>query len=122
MSGLPKPIPVVSISSIRSPDGITGKSGGVAFAEVSKKTLYVPGSEDVNVNEAELDETATGFAGAGDSTVAAPGEKKRYAGAPSLVEKVIVSPLVTGTLGWLGTSTPWLFVREIAVLAMFFSI
>jgi hypothetical protein len=52
----------------------------------------------VKVNSAFFPESSSvGIAGVGESTEAAPDEKKSATGLPSLVEKVSVSPLTTET-------------------------
>jgi hypothetical protein len=116
--GPPKLAPLAAISNRSWFDCRTGKLEGALAALASKKTLYAPGSEEVNVKLAGLDEsTSTGPVGAGERAAAASVEKNRNA-APLLEEKAIVSPLVTGTEGKLGTRTPLSLVRVTSVWAM----
>ena len=64
--------------------------------------LYEPGFDEEKENDA-FPEMVSGFAGWGDHTEMASGEKKATAALPSEVEKETVSPLATGTDGALGT-------------------
>jgi len=68
---------VVSISSKSRFEATTGNGGIVAEGDVSKKTPYAPGAEDVKVKGELLPGTSTGFKGEGDNAPAAAGEKKR---------------------------------------------
>jgi|HubBroStandDraft_6_1064221.scaffolds.fasta_scaffold823900_2 hypothetical protein len=73
----------------------------------SKNTLYAPGADDLNVNEAFCPAGMEwGFADVGESTDNASGEKYNWTGLPSLVKKVMVSPLTTRTEAVAGMYTP----------------
>jgi hypothetical protein len=111
-------MPLVSISSSNRFDGRTGKFAGGVEVFGSKKTLYAPGFDDVNVKAlfppAAID---TGAEGDGERTVIASGEKNKVA-LSLWAENVTVSPWTAGTELWLGTRTPSFFEMVISVLAM----
>lgn len=68
--------------------------------------VYAPGCE-VEKEKAAFPEMVSGFAGWGDNTETASGEKKATAALPSDVANETVSPLTTGTDGAFGTKAPF---------------
>ena len=79
-----------------------GKFAGPESAPSPKKMLYAPAFDDAN-EKAVFPAIVSGFAGVGDKTERASGEKNATAELPSEVVKETVSPLTTVTDGALGT-------------------